>query len=193
MANFLTVENLKVHYASASGFFNKGVSITRAVDGISFSIPKGKTMGLVGESGSGKSTTGRAIAQLVPITDGDIFYQEANISKMGAKSFLPYRKKIQMIFQDPFGSLNPRLSIGKSIEEPMTVHLKELSASQRMDKVANLLDRVGLPKDIMTRFPHLVVDKDNALESLELLLPNPNLSSVMSRLVHLMFLFRHRL
>ena len=154
MANLLTVKNLKVHYASASGFFNKRASITRAVDGISFSIPKGRTMGLVGESGSGKSTTGRAIAQLVPITEGDILYQEANISKMGAKSFLPYRKKIQMIFQDPFGSLNPRLSIGKSIEEPMTVHLKELSASQRIDKVADLLDRVGLSKDMMSRFPH---------------------------------------
>lgn len=154
MANLLTVKGLKVYFSKTVGFLNRKTRVTRAVDDITFSIPKGKTMGLVGESGSGKSTTGRAIARLVPITEGSVFYGEENISELDSKSFLSYRKKIQMIFQDPFGSLNPRLSVGHSIEEPMTVHLKDLSASQRQEKVALLLERVGLSKDMMLRFPH---------------------------------------
>ena len=154
MANLLTVKDLQVYYSKTVGFFQRKTTMTRAVDGVSFSIPKGRTMGLVGESGSGKSTTGRAIARLVPITGGAIFYEQEAITDMNAKCFLPYRKKIQMIFQDPFGSLNPRLSIGRSIEEPMTVHSKELSPSQRMEKVAHLLDRVGLSGDMIARFPH---------------------------------------
>ena len=154
MANLITVENLKVHFASKRGIFTGKTQTVKAVDSVSFYIPKGKTVGLVGESGSGKSTTGKAIARLEPMTDGSIYYDEALISHLSEKEFYPYRKKIQMVFQDPFGSLNPRMNIEACISEPMLVHLKELTANQRKEKVAYLLEKVGLSADMMTRFPH---------------------------------------
>jgi len=154
MANLITVDDLKVHFVSKQGIFPQKTHTVKAVDSISFSIPKGKTVGLVGESGSGKSTTGKAIARLVPMTGGSIRYNDNLISGLNNKEFYPYRKKIQMVFQDPFGSLNPRMNIGSSICEPMTIHLKELNESQRKEKAAYLLDKVGLSSNMMTRFPH---------------------------------------
>lgn len=154
MANLITVTDLKVHFVSKQGFFSQKVQTVKAVDSINFSVPKGKTVGLVGESGSGKSTTGKAIARLVHMTGGSIHYEDTLISNLNDKEFYPYRKKIQMVFQDPFGSLNPRMSIESSISEPMTIHLKDLSQSHRKEKVAYLLDKVGLSSDMMTRFPH---------------------------------------
>lgn len=154
MANLITVDDLKVHFLSKRGIFSQKTHAVKAVDTISFSIPKGKTVGLVGESGSGKSTTGKAIARLVPITAGSIYYNDTRISDLTDKEFYPYRKKIQMVFQDPFGSLNPRMNIESSISEPMSIHLKDLNESQRKEKVAYLLERVGLSADMMARFPH---------------------------------------
>lgn len=154
MANLITVDDLKVHFLSKRGIFSQKTHAVKAVDAINFSIPKGKTVGLVGESGSGKSTTGKAIARLVPITAGSIYYNDTRISDLTDKEFYPYRKKIQMVFQDPFGSLNPRMNIESSISEPMTIHLKDLNESQRKEKVAYLLERVGLSADMMARFPH---------------------------------------
>jgi peptide/nickel transport system ATP-binding protein/oligopeptide transport system ATP-binding protein len=154
MANLITVDDLKVHFVSKQGLLSQKIHTVKAVDSISFCIPKGKTVGLVGESGSGKSTTGKAIARLVPMTGGSIHYNENNISELSNKEFYPYRKKIQMVFQDPFGSLNPRMSIGSSISEPMTIHLKALNETERKDKVAYLLNKVGLSADMMARFPH---------------------------------------
>jgi ABC-type oligopeptide transport system ATPase subunit len=154
MANLITVDDLKVHFLSKRGIYSQKTHAVKAVDAINFSIPKGKTVGLVGESGSGKSTTGKAIARLVPITAGSIYYNDTRISDLTDKEFYPYRKKIQMVFQDPFGSLNPRMNIESSISEPMTIHLKDLNESQRKEKVAYLLERVGLSADMMTRFPH---------------------------------------
>jgi len=154
MANLITVDDLKVHFLSKRGIFSQKIHAVKAVDAISFSIPKGKTVGLVGESGSGKSTTGKAIARLVPITAGSIYYNDTRISDLTDKEFYPYRKKIQMVFQDPFGSLNPRMNIESSISEPMSIHLKDLNESQRKEKVAYLLERVGLSADMMARFPH---------------------------------------
>lgn len=154
MANLITVDDLKVHFLSKRGIFSQKTHAVKAVDAINFSIPKGKTVGLVGESGSGKSTTGKAIARLVPITAGSIYYNDTRISDLTDKEFYPYRKKIQMVFQDPFGSLNPRMNIESSISEPMSIHLKDLNESQRKEKVAYLLERVGLSADMMTRFPH---------------------------------------
>lgn len=154
MANLITVDDLKVHFLSKRGIFTQKTHAVKAVDAISFSIPKGKTVGLVGESGSGKSTTGKAIARLVPITAGSIYYNETQISNLTDKEFYPYRKKIQMVFQDPFGSLNPRMNVESSISEPMLVHLKDLNESQRKEKVAYLLEKVGLSADMMARFPH---------------------------------------
>jgi len=154
MANLITVDDLKVHFLSKRGIFSQKTHSVKAVDAINFSIPKGKTVGLVGESGSGKSTTGKAIARLVPITAGSIYYNDTRISDLTDKEFYPYRKKIQMVFQDPFGSLNPRMNIESSISEPMSIHLKDLNESQRKEKVAYLLERVGLSADMMARFPH---------------------------------------
>jgi ABC-type oligopeptide transport system ATPase subunit len=154
MANLITVDDLKVHFLSKRGIFSQKTHAVKAIDAINFSIPKGKTVGLVGESGSGKSTTGKAIARLVPITAGSIYYNDTRISDLTDKEFYPYRKKIQMVFQDPFGSLNPRMNIESSISEPMSIHLKDLNESQRKEKVAYLLERVGLSADMMTRFPH---------------------------------------
>lgn len=154
MANLITVDDLKVHFLSKRGIFSQKTHAVKAVDAINFSIPKGKTVGLVGESGSGKSTTGKAIARLVPITAGSIYYNDTRISDLTDKEFYPYRKKIQMVFQDPFGSLNPRMNIESSISEPMTIHLKDLNESQRKEKVVYLLERVGLSADMMARFPH---------------------------------------
>ena len=154
MANLITVNDLKVHFTSKRGIFSRKTETVKAVDSISFSIPKGKTVGLVGESGSGKSTTGKAIARLVTVSEGSIFYEDKLISALTDSEFYPYRKKIQMVFQDPFSSLNPRMSIQSSISEPMLVHLKDLNANQRKEKVAYLLEKVGLSADMMHRFPH---------------------------------------
>lgn len=154
MANLIRVENLKVHFESRYGFLKSKKHVVKAVDDISFDIEKGQTVGLVGESGSGKSTTGRAIAKLVPITDGSIKYEGSTLSSMSESSYYPYRKKIQMIFQDPFGSLNPRMKIGDSVAEPLTVHHKHLSYCDRQEKVAFYLNKVGLSADMMKRFPH---------------------------------------
>lgn len=154
MANLLTIKDLKVHFSLKSGFLSKKRETIKAVDGISFAIPKGTTVGLVGESGSGKSTTGRAIARLTPITSGEVWYEDTLLSNLKSSQMFPFRKKIQMIFQDPFGSLNPRMTISSSIEEPITVHHKSMTVSQRKEKVAYLLDKVGLCSDMMHRYPH---------------------------------------
>lgn len=154
MANLITVKDLKVYFESKHGIVTQRTQTVKAVDGISFSIPKGQTVGLVGESGSGKSTTGKAIARLVPTTGGTVYFDEIPISRLTEREFYPYRKKIQMVFQDPFGSLNPRMNVESSISEPMMVHIKELNQSQRKEKVAYLLEKVGLSADMMHRFPH---------------------------------------
>lgn len=154
MANLISVKNLKVHFVSKQGFFSRKKNLIKAVDGINFDIVKGRTLGLVGESGSGKSTTGRALARLVAPTDGSIHYEGELLTELSHSEFYPYRKKIQMIFQDPFGSLNPRMRIADSISEPMSLHQREQSGSERRDRVANLLEKVGLSPDMMHRFPH---------------------------------------
>lgn len=154
MANLINVKNLKVHFVSKHGLFARKEKIIKAVDGIDFSILKGQTLGLVGESGSGKSTTGRAIARLVTATDGSIHYEGKSLTNLSYKELHPYRKKIQMIFQDPFGSLNPRMRIGDSISEPMRLHRKEQTDSECRERVAYLLEKVGLSPDMIHRFPH---------------------------------------
>ena len=112
-APLIKVENLKVSYSIGAGLFASSKEKFNAVDGVSFEISRGEIVGLVGESGSGKTTTGRAIIKLAPVSGGKIFYRGTEISSMGEREFMPYRKKIQMIFQDPFNSLNPRMDIFK--------------------------------------------------------------------------------
>ncbi|ADE54223.1 ABC transporter ATP-binding protein [Coraliomargarita akajimensis] len=150
----LSVRDLKVHFPVRAGVMQRVVDHVRAVDGVSFDVERGKTVGLVGESGSGKTTTGRAIARLVPVTAGSIHYEGQDLSQLSNSAFFPYRKKIQVIFQDPFGSLNPRMTIYSIIAEPLDIHFKDWSRSQKEQRVAELLSKVGLNPDFMQRYPH---------------------------------------
>lgn len=152
--NLLSVRNLKVHFPVTGGLLQRQVDVVKAVDGISFDVPRGKTVGLVGESGSGKTTTGRAIARLVPITEGSVHYGGQDLATLSRSEFFNYRKKIQVIFQDPFSSLNPRMTIFSIIAEPLDIHFKDWSHAQKEARVADLLEKVGLPTDYMQRYPH---------------------------------------
>lgn len=150
----LRVENLCVKYGIGGGIFSRAKKTFNAVDDISFEVKKGEILGLVGESGSGKTTTGRAIIRLAPISGGEIFYGGKKISALSNSEFMPYRKKIQMIFQDPFNSLNPRMNILQIISEPLDIHFKNMAREQKRDRVAELLETVGLSPDQMKRYPH---------------------------------------
>ena len=148
------VEDLCVHFPLRGGVFRRVVDAVKAVDGVSFDIPPGKTVGLVGESGSGKSTIGRAIAGLVGITRGRVCYADREISRLGRKAFFAYRKRIQTVFQDPFNSLNPRMNVAAILGEPLEIHFPSLSSGERRQRCADLLTRVGLQSDHLERFPH---------------------------------------
>jgi oligopeptide transport system ATP-binding protein len=150
----LSVRDLKVHFPVKGGVLQRTVDVVKAVDGISFDVPRGKTVGLVGESGSGKTTTGRAIARLVPITAGSVHYGGRDLATLARSEFFAYRKKIQVIFQDPFGSLNPRMTIYSIIAEPLDIHFKSWTKVQKQSRVADLLEKVGLSADFMQRYPH---------------------------------------
>ena len=150
----LSVRDLKVHFPVKGGVLQRTIDLVKAVDGISFDVPRGKTVGLVGESGSGKTTTGRAIARLVPMTAGSVHYSGLDLATLSRRDFFAYRKKIQVIFQDPFGSLNPRMTIYSIIAEPLDIHFKEWSKAQKEARVADLLEKVGLSADFMQRYPH---------------------------------------
>jgi peptide/nickel transport system ATP-binding protein/oligopeptide transport system ATP-binding protein len=150
----LSVENLKVYFPILGGVFRRKVGEVKAVDDVSFTVNKGQTVGLVGESGSGKTTIGRAIIRLNEPTSGRIIYEGTDISKLNSSSFRPYRKKIQIIFQDPYNSLNPRLSIFEIIGEALEIHFPQMSRDDRRARVAELLDKVGLKRDYLDRYPH---------------------------------------
>ena len=154
VGSLLSVNDLKVHFTLKGGLLQRKVDVVKAVDGISFDIPKGRTVGLVGESGSGKTTTGRAIARLVPLTGGSVCYDGIDLSTITSKEFFPYRKKIQVIFQDPFSSLNPRMTVFSIISEPLDIHFKGWNKLQKQERVADLLEKVGLSADLMQRYPH---------------------------------------
>ena len=150
----LSVSDLKVHFPVKGGVLQRTIDVVKAVDGISFDVHRGKTIGLVGESGSGKTTTGRAIARLVPITSGSVRYEKRDLAALSRRDFFSYRKKIQVIFQDPFSSLNPRMTAYSIIAEPLDIHFKDWSKSQKLARVADLLEKVGLSADFMQRYPH---------------------------------------
>ncbi|MDE1170549.1 MAG: ATP-binding cassette domain-containing protein [Verrucomicrobium sp.] len=153
-APLLEVKDLRVHYPARGGWFSKQGEPVRAVDGVSFTVEKGKTVGLVGESGSGKTTIGRAIVGLAPVTSGEVLYEGARIDGLSARRFLPYRKKIQMIFQDPFHSLNPRMRVEQIVGEALEIHFPAMTPGQRRDRVAQLLESVGLKAEHLARYPH---------------------------------------
>ncbi len=150
--SLLEVENLKVWYPVKAGWF-KARQHVRAVDGVSFEIQAGKTMGLVGESGCGKSTLGRALVKLEEPCGGSFKINDVDLSELSGKELRRARKNFQMIFQDPYGSLNPRMSIFSAIDEVLQLHT-DFDKNQRVDRVAELLDMVGLEADIMYRYPH---------------------------------------
>jgi peptide/nickel transport system ATP-binding protein/oligopeptide transport system ATP-binding protein len=150
----LEVHDLKVHFPIYSGLLRRKTDSFKAVDGVSFTVPTGKTVGLVGESGSGKTTIGRTLVKLISPTSGKAFWKGKEILSMSEKEFRPLRRKIQYIFQDPFGSLNPRMTVGKIIGEALEIHFADLDRTQRTDRVESLLQRVGLKGDMMHRHPH---------------------------------------
>jgi len=150
----LEVRNLKVHFPIRTGLLRRKAGSFKAVDGVSFNIQAGKTVGLVGESGSGKTTIGRTLVKLIPATSGQVLWKGEDILPMSEKEFRPLRRRIQYIFQDPFGSLNPRMTIGAIIGEALEIHFKELTSGERAERVATLLKRVGLKPEMMARHPH---------------------------------------
>ncbi|HDD61366.1 MAG TPA: ATP-binding cassette domain-containing protein [Chloroflexi bacterium] len=152
---FLQVENLKKYYKTSSGILGRKDNVVKAVDGISFKILKGETLGLVGESGCGKSTTGRTILHLQRPTDGKILFDGADITKLSSKALRSLRPQMQMIFQDPFATLNPRHSVGKIIAEPLVINGIYKRGSQILgDRVRTLMEMVGLNPSCANRFPH---------------------------------------
>jgi peptide/nickel transport system ATP-binding protein/oligopeptide transport system ATP-binding protein len=150
----LEVSHLKVHFPVLGGLFRRQTDVVRAVDDVSFSIESGQTVGLVGESGSGKTTVGRAIVRLLQATSGSVKFDGREILPLSEHQFRPLRREIQMIFQDPFGSLNPRLTVGAIISEALEIHFPKMTRAERSDRVARLLDQVGLKREMMTRYPH---------------------------------------
>ncbi|PST35194.1 ABC transporter ATP-binding protein [Enterocloster lavalensis] len=148
----LKVTDLKMYFPVKSGIFSKARSL-KAVDGVSFSIAQGETMGLVGESGCGKTTVGRTILKLYEATGGSIVYKGTNITGFDDQEMRPYRRKMQMIFQDPYTSLDPRMNVEAIISEPIRA-LKLCSEGDRRDRVRELIQMVGLKADHLNRYPH---------------------------------------
>jgi oligopeptide transport system ATP-binding protein len=148
----LKVEDLKVQFTARGDAFGEGV--VRAVDGVSFAIREGETLGLVGESGCGKSTLGRAMLRLVEVTSGRILFEGNDLARLAPAGLRQVRKRAQMIFQDPYASLHPRLSIGAAIAEPIRVHNLRSTRAAIRERVLELLEMVGLDRRMAGRFPH---------------------------------------
>ena len=151
----LSVDNLKKHFPINSGFIlQRQVGAVRAVDGISFQVKRGETLGLVGESGCGKSTTGRTILQLYRPTDGSVQFEGRELTDMRAQDLRQIRKQMQIIFQDPFASLNPRMTVGGIVSEPLQIHNEYPNKRERQQFVEALLEKVGLNPYFINRYPH---------------------------------------
>ncbi|MDZ4788907.1 MAG: ATP-binding cassette domain-containing protein [Blastochloris sp.] len=150
----ISVQNLKVYFPIHTGVLQRITDHIKAVDDVSFTIQSGTTVGLVGESGSGKSTIGKSIIHLVDITAGSIHYQGQEITHLGRSSFLSFRKKIQMIFQDPYNSLNPRMNVESIIGEALEIHFPQMTKIQRRQRITELLNLVGLEPKHIDRYPH---------------------------------------
>ncbi len=150
----LSVRDLRKHFAVKGGIFSREIDRVYAVDGVSFDIGAGETLGLVGESGCGKSTTGRCILRLIEPSSGEIRFKGTDVTRMSGPALRSLRRDMQIIFQDPYASLNPRLTVGAIVGEALTIH--ELATSRRdlEDRVVQLLETVGLQADHMRRFPH---------------------------------------
>ena len=153
MTPLLEVRDLKKHFPIHKGVFSRVSGYVYAVDGVSFHIERGETLGLVGESGCGKSTVGRTLLKLLEPTEGRILVNGEDITALGAAQMLPYRRQMQMIYQDPYASLNPRMSAGEIVGEPLIIH-RMAASKERRERVAHLFDRVGLRPELVNAFPH---------------------------------------
>ncbi|WP_223829853.1 ABC transporter ATP-binding protein [Paenibacillus arenilitoris] len=150
---FLEVNDLLVHYPVRGGIFNRKQRVVKAVDGVHLAIEQGQTYGLVGESGSGKTTTGRAIIGLSPITSGSVLFQGRDIARSGTRMPPAVRRDIQMIFQDPYSSLNPKKRVLDIVAEPLR-NFEKLSAQEEKRRVRQLLEQVGLSAESIYKYPH---------------------------------------
>lgn len=150
----LEIKDLQTHFPHTGGLLGRVQSWTKAVDGVSFQVKKGRTLGLVGESGCGKTTLGRTIMRLIEPTGGQIIYDGQDITAMDARHLMPVRKKMQIIFQDPYASLNPRMTIGTILMEPMQIHNIGDNNNQRREIAAEMLKKVGMNPSMMNRYPH---------------------------------------
>jgi oligopeptide/dipeptide ABC transporter ATP-binding protein len=154
MSALVAVENLTKHFAARPGLFGGGKGVVRAVDGVSFEIGEGETLGLVGESGCGKSTLGRAILRLHEPTSGRVVIDGTEVTALSSGPLRAFRKRAQIIFQDPYASLNPRMTVGQMLEEPLDIHKLGADRAARRRRVDELLDRVGLRPEAASRYPH---------------------------------------
>jgi oligopeptide transport system ATP-binding protein len=153
-APLLTVRNLTKAFPIRSGLLQRQIGAVHAVDGVDFHIDAGETLGLVGESGCGKSTTGRCVLRLIEPTSGDVGFNGKNVRSLGGEQLRALRRDIQIIFQDPYASLNPRMSVGAIIGEALTIHRLAKTRQAFEERVADLLDTVGLKAEHMRRYPH---------------------------------------
>lgn len=151
--NLVEVHNIKKYFPIKGGVLQKTIGQLKAVDDVSFTIRKGETLGIVGESGSGKSTLGRVLIRLLDPTEGQIIFDQTDITTLSQRQIRPFREDMQMVFQDPFASLNSKMSVEQLIEEPLIVQGK-LSKSARKQKVVEVIQKVGLRKDDLQKYPH---------------------------------------
>ena len=153
-SNLIEVKSLNVWFPGKKDWRGKPITYVQAVNDVSFSVKKGETLGLVGESGCGKTTLGRAILKLIPVHSGEISFDGRSIVPLSQKEFKPLRKRAQLIFQDPYASLNPRYTVGETLIEPMQVHKVMGSNKERRKRIEEMLDYVGLPTTALKKYPH---------------------------------------
>ncbi len=156
METLLTVRELRKTYRRGGGVFSQGTEGARftAVDGVSFSVSRGETFAVVGESGCGKTTLARMLLRLIEPDGGEIRFEGRDLLTLRGEELRSQRRQMQMVFQDPFASLNPRMRVGEIVAEPLTIHEPGLSATERLARTTTILGRVGLDKDAMPRYPH---------------------------------------